>query len=424
MSDIISSVVKNPEISNSFYTKNSKQDFSLQRYESPYTRDITSLQILCMKKVAIVHEMLIKLGGAEKVVETFVRMFPDTDIFTLMYDEKQVSRTFPKSKIHPQVYKLKTQKIYNLLKRQRFCLPFMARSIESLDLSEYDLVLVSSSGFAHGVITKPETKTIVYYHAPMRYVWDWTNEYKKQLSAQSGIKWYIFNSLFLRLRQWDFIASKRNDVALANSQTTQKRLEKYYKIQTPILYPPIETQRFAKSLWKKPKQKTPYYIILSALTEFKKIEIAIQNFPDVDNLQLSIIGAWEYKPQLQSLAGENIDFLGAQYGDDLVELVQSSLGLIFPGEEDFGIVPIEVMAAGKPIFALRKWWLTETVIEGKTWEFFNDPKWSDFLHTFTEFHKKNISWAYKPQDCIQQAKKYDISEFETQLQHYIKNTLT
>ncbi len=201
-----------------------------------------------MKKVAIVHEMLIKLGGAEKVVETFVKMFPEADIFTLMYDEKQVSRVFPRNKIHPQVHKLRTQKIYKLLKKQRLCLPFMSSSVESLDLSEYDLVLVSSSGFAHGVITKPETKTIVYYHAPMRYIWDRTNEYKKQLSAQSGIKGYIFNSLFLKLRQWDFIASKRHDIALCNSKTTQKRLKKYYKIHVPILYPPIETQRFAKSL--------------------------------------------------------------------------------------------------------------------------------------------------------------------------------
>lgn len=136
-------------------------------------------------KVALVHEMLIKLGGAEKVLGNWKNLFPKADIFTLMYDEEKVSKVFPRESIHPQVFTCKTQKLYTLTKKQRLCLPFMARTIESFDFSEYDVVLVSSSGFAHGVITKPETKTIVYYHAPARYMWDWTNEYKKDIGAQN-----------------------------------------------------------------------------------------------------------------------------------------------------------------------------------------------------------------------------------------------
>jgi hypothetical protein len=135
-------------------------------------------------KIAIVHEMLIKLGGAEKVVENWVHLFPKADIFTLIYDEKNTGKIFPKEKIHSQVFQLRSQKLYSLTKKQRLCLPFMAQSIEEFDLSDYDVVLVSSSGFAHGVITKPETKTLVYYHAPARYMWDWTNEYKRDIGAQ------------------------------------------------------------------------------------------------------------------------------------------------------------------------------------------------------------------------------------------------
>lgn len=112
-------------------------------------------------------------------------LYPEADVFTLIYDESQCGKIFPKEKIHPQVFPLRTQKIYSLTKKQRLCLPFMAQSIERLDLSAYDVVLVSSSGFAHGVITKPESKTIVYYHAPARYMWDWTNEYKRDIGAQS-----------------------------------------------------------------------------------------------------------------------------------------------------------------------------------------------------------------------------------------------
>lgn len=139
-------------------------------------------------KIALIHEMLVKLGGAEKVLENWMYMFPDADIFTLIYDEEKVGKVFPRYKINSQVFSTRTQKLYKFLKKQRLCLPFMASSIESFDFSAYDVVLVSSSGFAHGVITKPETKTILYYHAPARYMWDWTNEYKRDIQAQKGIK--------------------------------------------------------------------------------------------------------------------------------------------------------------------------------------------------------------------------------------------
>jgi hypothetical protein len=120
----------------------------------------------------------------------------------------------------------------------------MARSVESLDFSGYDVVIASSSGFAHGAITKPETKFIVYYHSPTRYLWDWTNEYKKDIGATKGIKGFLLNSLFLKIRQWDYIASKRSDMSLANSENVKKRIEKYYRKDAFVIYPPIETTRF------------------------------------------------------------------------------------------------------------------------------------------------------------------------------------
>jgi hypothetical protein len=118
----------------------------------------------------------------------FLEIFPNADIFTLIYDEKKIGDFFQKSRIHPQVFSLSSQKIYNIFRKQRLCLPFMSKSVEQLDFSEYDIVLCSSSGFAHGAITKPETKYIVYYHSPARYLWDWTNEYKKDIGFQKGIK--------------------------------------------------------------------------------------------------------------------------------------------------------------------------------------------------------------------------------------------
>lgn len=396
-------------------------------------------------KIAIVHEMLIKLWGAEKVVENWMKNYLEADIFTLLYDEKTVGNIFPKTKIHPQVFKSIPQKIYSLTKKQRLCLPFMARTIESFDFSEYDIVLVSSSGFAHWAITKPETKTIVYYHAPARYMWDWTNEYKKDIKAQQWTKWYILNSLFLKLRQWDFIASKRHDITLVNSKTTQERVWKYFRLKSEVLYPPIETERFSAIIEKKDKEsifwkitewlfesqssiswvsqsdffkklsEKNYYIILSALTEFKRIDIAIKNFPKKEGMHLIVIWEGNERKNLEEICGENIVFVGAKFGDELVALVQNSLGLIFPGEEDFWIVPIEIMAAGKPVFALKKWGLTESVIAGKTWDFFEKPNGEDFSETFLKFHEKNIWWTYSKKNCKKQAQKFDEKIFEQRI---------
>lgn len=371
-------------------------------------------------KVAILHEMLIKLGWAEKVVENFVNLFPDAPIFTLIYDENKCSKIFPKEKISNQVWKTKTQKVYNIFKKQRLCLPFMAKSIESFDFSEFDLVICSSSGFAHWAITKPETKFVVYCHSPARYMWDWTNEYKKDLWLFSGWKKYFLKpfieNTFFKNRQWDFLASQRSDLIIANSKNTQKRIQKYYKRESVILYPPVETERFWKILEKNDFQKPfeKYYIIISALTEFKKIEIAISWFNELDE-NLLIIWAGDFRENLEKMIKkENIKFAWAKYWDELVFLVQNSLGLIFPWEEDFWIVPVEVMAAWKPVFAYKWGWLLETNVENITWSFFENKFWEDFIEKFKIFHKNNLEKKYLPENCINQAKRFSKEIFEKQ----------
>lgn len=369
-------------------------------------------------KVAILHEMLIKLGGAEKVVENFMKLFPDATIFTLIYDEKKCGKVFPREKISPQVWKSKTQKRYNLFKKQRFCLALMAISVENFDFSEYDLVICSSSWFAHWAITKPETKFVVYCHSPARYMWDWTNEYKRDLGLNSWWKKYFLKPFiertFYKNRQWDLMASSRADLIIANSKNTSNRIKKYYRRESKILYPPVETQRFAKILEKnnfeKPFEK--YYIIISALTEFKKIEIAISWFNKLEE-NLLIIWAGDFRENLEKLTKkENIKFTWAKYDDELVFLVQNSSGLIFPWEEDFGIVPIEVMSAWKPVFAYKGWWLLETNIEWVTWSFFEDKSWKDFIEKFEIFHKNNLKNIYTRENCINQAKNFSQEIFE------------
>lgn len=374
-------------------------------------------------KVAILHEMLVKLGWAEKVVESFMRMFPEADIFTLIYDEEKVKEIFPKNKISSQVFPLWSQKVYNITKNQRFSLLFMAKSVESLDFSSYDLVICSSSSFAHWAITKPETKFIVYYHSPSRYLWDWTNEYKKDIWWNKWIKWILLNKIFLNIRKWDFIASNRSDKVIANSKNTAWRIKKYYKKESEIIYPPIEVEKFQKKVnynWS--FNSGSYYIIISALTEFKRIDIAIKAFNLLPEKKLIIIWGWNYRNKLEKISSSNIEFLWYQPFDSLVWLTQNSLGLIFPWEEDFWIVPLEVMAAWKPVFAYKWWWLLETVIKWKTWDFFKEKEGWDFIEQFKIFDKNNIAWKYKARDCINQAMKFWYKEFENKIKKIIKET--
>ena len=385
-------------------------------------------------KIAILHEMLIKLWWAEKVVEKMMSIFPDADLFTLIYDEDKVWKIFPKSKINSQVFSLKTQKVYNLTKKQRFCLPFMPLSVESLDFSSYDVVLCSSSWFAHGAITKPETKFIVYYHSPARYLWDRTNEYKKDIWFSKWIKAYFINKLFSKLRQWDYIASKRQDINLANSKNTGLRIQKYYKKDYEILYPPIEITRFNKKVtiktdevietFFKSNKNESYYIIISALTEFKTIEIAISSFNNLEKNNLIVIWAWNSREKLEKMVKwQNILFVWPKYSDELVSLVQNSCWLIFPWEEDFWIVPIEVMAAWKPVFAYRWWGLLETVIEWVTWEFFDNKDWYDFIQKFEVFDKNNKKWVYTINNCQKQAEKFGEENFEKTIKELVNSGL-
>jgi len=371
-------------------------------------------------KVAILHEMFIKLGWAEKVVESMLKLFPEADLFTLIYDEKKVWEIFSKEKINSQVFKLTTQKIYKLTKKQRFCLPYMARSVEALDFSDYDLVLCSSSWFAHGAITKPETKFIVYYHSPARYLWDYTNEYKKSIWFSSWLKSYFLNKLFLKLRQWDVIASARVDFPIAASKHVQKRIPKYYKRNdSKVIYPPVFVDNFI-NYKTKDKASQEYYVTIAALTEWKRHDVHINAFNKLSDKKLKIIWVWNYESKLKQLVTwNNIEFVWYKSWDDLYELLKNAKWFIFSSEDDFWIAPIEAMASWLPIFWLKAWGLAETNLEWITWEFFTDKDWGDFVTKFLNFDANISSWKYKESDLIARAKEFSEEIFHEKLKELI-----
>lgn len=316
-----------------------------------------------MQKVAIIHDFLVKMGGAERVLKVFADLYPQAPIFTLLYDEKICGKTFPASRVRTSFL----QKSPTFLrKRQKYLLPLMARAIESFDLSEFDLIISSSNSFAHGVLIPSQAKHICYCHSPMRYAWDYAHEYIQE-QRLGGIKKYAAEKIIGMVRMWDQIASDRPDVYIANSQHVRKRIKKYYHQDSEVLYPPVDTKRFKPS-----KAHQDFYLIVSTLSPYKKIDLAVQLFNKIGKY-LIVIGEGSHLEYLKTIAAPNIVFMGSKSDEVVREYMQNCRAFIFPGEEDFGMAPVEAMACGKPILAYGKGGALETVVPGVTGEFFFHP---------------------------------------------------
>ncbi len=314
-------------------------------------------------KVALVHDFLIKKGGAERVLMSLSKMYPKAPIYTLLYDKERVGEFFPKDKV-------RTSWLQNLpkfvRKRQRYLAGMMPGAVEQFDLSGFDLVISSSGAFSHGIVTNLGTKHVCYCHSPMRYAWDWTHEYMNELGG-GAIKKAFAKGLVSKLRQWDYLASDRVDQYIANSEHVKKRIQKYYRKDAEVVYPPVDISRFKVS-----KQVGDYFLIVSRLSAYKRIDLAVELFNKVGR-PLVVIGDGAHRGYLERIAGPTVEIVGELYDDEVTEYMQNCRGLIFPGEDDFGITPVEAMACGKPVVAFGKGGALETVVAGETGEFFYEP---------------------------------------------------
>jgi glycosyltransferase involved in cell wall biosynthesis len=314
-------------------------------------------------KVALVHDFLIKMGGAERVLSVLADMFPDAPIYTLLYDYEVCGQQFTDARVM-RSYLQNSPRF--LKKRQRYLLPFMPRAIESFDFSPYDLVISSSNAFAHGVLIGSHAKHICYCHSPMRYAWDYAHEYIKEQKVDP-LRRYAIEKLMKGIRVWDQVASDRPDRYIANSYHVRTRIKKYYHQDADVLYPPVDTRRFHVS-----EKHDDYFLIVSALTPFKKLDLAVQLFNKIQK-RLVIIGEGAQKGYLKSIAGPTVEILGKKTDKEVQEYMQNCRAYILPAEEDFGIAPIEAMACGKPVLAYGKGGARETVIPGATGELFYEP---------------------------------------------------
>ena len=373
-----------------------------------------SLRYAPRMKIALVHELLTMKGGAERVLKILAAMFPDAPIYTLLYDEKKLGDWFPPNRIRRSPLQSSLTTHYSLLAthsiNHHLFLRHFPKAVESWDFSEFDVVLSTSSAFAHGIITNGNPKHVCYVNAPARYLWDRTHDVLDRAGTGplGWLKRRYLERLFHALRIWDSEAADRPDVLLAASQSVQRRIELYWRRKSDVVYPPID------DVWlQSPPRSTTggeYLLIVSTLADYKRIDIAIEACNTL-KLKLIIAGTGPAEARLRSLAGPTVEFAGRVDHQKLRDLYLGAKATIFPGDEDFGLVPLESLSCGTPVIALQSGGALETIEDGKTGIFF-DRCDADSL---TAALKKFDPSRFDPAVCAKSAKRFDRATFEKKI---------
>lgn len=366
-------------------------------------------------KVALIHDHLAQDGGAEKVLKVFAEMYPDAVIYTLLADKVKTDKYLKGRRIDTSII----QRLPGGVKHYRWYLPFMPMAVEFFDLREYDLVISDTSSFAKGVITSPDIPHICYCHTPTRYLWSDTHQYLNELKCNKFVK-KVVSMLLSNLRIWDFAAASRVDHFIANSKTVAKRINKYYRRDSQVIYPPVETTHFFLSDLATQQPEEKYFLAGCRLVPYKRIDIVVEAFKKLgSDYKLKIFGDGVDLKRLQNIAGEatNIEFLGRVSEDEKAVLYSRSQAFINPQEEDFGITPVESMASGRPVIAYQKGGVTETVIEGQTGVFFTEQTADSIVAAV----KKLEAIKFNSQDIREHAEKFSVERFEQEIKDFISN---
>jgi len=338
------------------------------------------------------------------VLECFCELFPYAPIYTLVYNKDLMHGKFEGKNIKTSF----VQKLLFAKNHHRIFPHIMPMAIEQFDFSAYDIVLSDSSSYAKGVITGPETLHICYMHTPMRYAWDDCQKYTQDFYFPSFIKKLVPLAMNY-VRIWDRTSAERVDKIIANSNFVAKRIKKYYRKNSLVIYPPVNTENFYIS-----KKRENYFLMVGRLIAYKRFDIAIQAFNNL-GLKLKIIGRGPELKRLKRMAKSNIEFVGRVPDEKLADYYAKCQAFIFPQEEDFGIVAIEAMASGRPIIAYRGGDIPEHMEEGKMGVFFENQTADDLTEAVNKFREMNFNSEY----IREKAKKFDKNLFKDRILQYI-----
>lgn len=357
--------------------------------------------------LALVHDWLNQLGGAEDVLETLVEMFPDAPIYTSMYWREGM----------PEAYKawdVRTtwmDRLPGIYRHHQPYLPLYPLAFARLDLSGYDLVLSNKSGFCHGVRTG-RAPHVCYCLTPTRYVWEFEDYAARESLPPAGKA--ALRPLIGLLRRWDYQAAQRVTYFIAISREVQARIRRYYRRDSTVIYPPVDTSRFAPS-----SRHDDYYLIVSRLIPYKRIDLAVRAFNQL-GLPLVIAGDGRDRAALEALAGPTITFLGRVPDDDLPDLFARCRAFVLPGREDFSIAPVQAQAAGRPVIAYRAGGVFDTVINGKTGVFFEEQTPEALAAAVHAFDPESVN----PEDCRVNAERFAVEVFRERLGRFIEAVLS
>ncbi len=356
-------------------------------------------------RVALVHDFLVDVRGAERVFLALCDLFGDADLFTAVYDEEGTEGRFADRTVHTSFL----QRLHPTARTFRALLPLYPAAMESLDLRGYDLVISSSSAWAHGVIPDDDAVHVCYCHNPFRYAW---NARQETLEARGPFARAALGAVFQRWRQWDWIAAQRVDAYVANSQTTRRRVARYFGREATVLHPPVEVERFA------PGTPGDAYVVLSELMPHKRIDVAVRAFNEL-RLPLVIVGNGPDARRLHRLAGPTVSFTGRVSDGEAGRLLARARALVVTATEEFGIAAVEAQAAGRPVIALHEGGVRETVIEGETGAFFDRPEPARLAAAVRSFD----ALAVDPDACVANARRFDTAHFRRGLRAVVELAL-
>lgn len=357
-------------------------------------------------KVALVHYWLVGMRGGEKVLEALCDMYPDADIFTLVADHDALSDKIKRHRITTSfLQKWGGKKHYQKM------LPIMPFALESFDLTGYDLVISSEAGPAKGIVTRPDALHICYCHSPMRYIWDLYPQYR---AASGALTRFVMSITAPILRQWDVTTSHRVDYFIANSTYVAKRIEKFYRRDAAVINPPLEMSRFNIS-----PGASDYYLCAGQITPYKRVDVAVEACTR-SGRRLIVMGSGANE-ELKKKAGPTIEFLGAVDNATMERHFASCKALLYPGVEDFGIIPLEVMASGRPVIAYARGGATETVIDGVTGVLFQAQTVESLTDALDRF--ETMEGAFDPEYLHEHAQRFDAPVFMQKMRAFIDTAL-
>ena len=357
-------------------------------------------------KIALVHDYLAQDGGAEAVLRAFQEIWPEAPTYVLFYNRGTANELFKNRDIRTSFL----QKMPLIGTKYQWYLPLMPHATETHDLSGFDVVLSSTSAFAKGVITQPQSLHISYCHTPTRFLWNNSSGYVGDLKYNWLVKRSI-NLLLTYLRLWDYLASGRVDIFIANSRTVAHRINKFYRRDSVVIHPPIEAKKFHLS-----DKVGDYFVSGGRLVSYKRFDLLVKTFNRL-RAPLKIFGDGPEYAKLKGMAKDNIEFLGRISDTERAEVLSRALAFVHPQEEDFGLAAVEAMASGRPVIAWPRGGALESVVPGLSGEFFDEQSWEDVGGAVIKFKPEK----YDSAKIREYALKFDIAPFKEKIKSFVEN---